>query len=303
MRSLVVGYGSIGQRHARLLDELSAAPAVVSRRGIGHRAAFTSLKEALAAHRPDLVVIATETGAHHAALTDLADLDFRGRVLVEKPLFERLRPLPRNAFGDLRVAYNLRCHLLIHALRDRLADRRVCAVQAAAGQYLPAWRPGRDWRRGYSADPGRGGGVLRDLSHELDLLLWLLGPWRRVAALGGSSGRLEIASDDHWSILIAFEGGASASLQLDYLSRPGRRTLAVEHEGGTLIADLVAGTLEHEGGTANPDTHRDDSYRRQLQAMLSGETAALCDAEGGLAVVALIEAIERAARERAWVSA
>jgi hypothetical protein len=37
--------------------------------------------------------------------------------------------------------------------------------------------------------------------------------------------------------------------------------------------------------------------------MLSGETAALCDAEGGLAVVALIEAIERAARERAWVSA
>src|SRR3974377_1481833 len=95
MRSLVVGYGSIGQRHARLLDELGASPAGVSRRGIA-RAAFPSLKEALAARRPDLVVIATETGAHHAALTDLADLDFRGRVLIEKPLFERVRALPPN---------------------------------------------------------------------------------------------------------------------------------------------------------------------------------------------------------------
>jgi predicted dehydrogenase len=300
MRSLVVGLGSIGERHLRLLGELGASPAAVSRRG--GSGVFASLAEALAAHRPELVIIAVETGAHHQVLAALAESGYRGRVLVEKPLFDAWRALPANAFGDLRVAYNLRCHPLIAALRHRLAGRPLL-VQAAVGQYLPDWRPGRAWRQGYSADPARGGGALRDLSHELDLLLWLLGPWRRVAAVGGRSGLLPIASDDHWSILLAFEGGASASLQLDYLSRPGRRFLAVEHSGGSLVADFVAGTLAANASLAKVAAHRDDSYRALLARMLAGDTAGLCDAQGGLAVMGLIAGIERAAREGSWVSA
>jgi len=303
MQSLVVGYGSIGQRHARLLTELGASPAVVSRRTVDHPLRFANLAQALEQHRPELIVIASETAQHHDDLTILGKLGFEGRVLVEKPLFERPLPLPPNAFRDLRVGYNLRCHALIGSLRQRLGARRVCLAQGVVGQYLPHWRPGRDWRAGYSADRARGGGALRDLSHELDLLLWLLGDWQRVAALGGRSGLLPIASDDHWCILLAFKNGACAMLQLDYLSRPGRRMLAAEHEEGTLIADLLGKTLSDNGAVEHIDVERDDSYRRQLQAMLSGETQGLCDAAAGLAVVDLIDAIERAAQSRTWVSA
>jgi predicted dehydrogenase len=297
VRNLVIGYGSIGQRHTRLLGELGAAPAVVSRRAVEYRPAFATIAEALAAHRPELVVIATETAAHLAALVALANLGFRGRVLVEKPILADVSPLPANAFSDLRVAYNLRCHPLVTALRRQLAGRPPRLIQAAVGQYLPDWRAGRDWRHGYSADPAQGGGALRDLSHELDLLLWLCGPTRRVAAVGGRSGLLPIASDDHWSILMTFHGGAQASLQLDYLNRPGRRFLAVEHEGGSVIADFMAGTLSVNGTEKHIDAPRDESYRRQLQAMLSGDTALLCDAAGGLGVMDLIAAIERNAGE------
>src|SRR5262249_23329488 len=189
----------------------------------------------------------------------------------------------------------LRCHALVTALRARLAARRVCLLAAVAGQYLPDWRPGRDWRSGYSADLGRGGGALRDLSHELDLALWLCGPWQRVAALGGRSGLLPIESDDHWAVLLAFASGATANLRLDYLNGPGRRSLLAEHAGGTLVADFGAKTLSENGAIDRIEAAHDDSYRRQLQAMLSGETAGLCDAAQGLAVVGLIAAIERAA--------
>jgi predicted dehydrogenase len=300
---LVIGYGSVGQRHARLLDELGAAPAVVSRRAVAHALAFATLEGALAAHRPELVVIASETGAHHGDLTALAQSGFAGRVLVEKPLFAAMQAIPANAFRDLRTAYNLRCHPLVERMRAEQGSRRPRLIQAAAGQYLPDWRSGRDWREGYSADPARGGGVLRDLSHELDLLLWLCGPWRRVAALGGRSGILPIASDDHWSILIEFESDARAGLQLDYLSRPGRRFLTAEYEDSTLAADFVSGTLAINGKVEAVDAPRDESYRRQLRAMLSGNTQDLCDAAGGLAVLGLIEAIERAAQDGVWVSA
>jgi hypothetical protein len=124
-----------------------------------------------------------------------------------------------------------------------------------------------------------------------------------VAALGGRSGLLPIASDDHWSILIGFESGAEATLQLDYLSRPGRRFLAAEYDGGTVIADFMAGTLSNNGSVERIDAPPDDSYRRQLQAVLAGESDRLCDSAGGLDVMGLIAAIERAARDETWISA
>ena len=301
MRTLVVGFGSIGQRHARLLHEIGALPPIVSRRRLPD--AFATIADALRVHRPDLVVIATETAEHYAAIASLARCGYAGRVLVEKPLFDRCRELPANAFLDLRVAYNLRCHALVRALRASLGNRRPCIVQAAVGQYLPDWRPGRAWQQGYSADPVRGGGVLRDLSHELDLLLWLCGPWRRVAALGGRSGLLPIASDDHWSILIDFASGASATLQLNYLSRPGRRLLAVEHADGTVVADFIANTLCENADVQRLNADRDHSYLALLRRALAGDVDELCDAAGGQAVVRLIQAVEQAAQAGTWVAA
>ena len=178
-RALVVGYGSIGKRHARLLGELGCEVAVVSRHSDapnGHR----TVEAALAAAMPDYVVVANETSAHLATVEALAAAGFAGRLLIEKPLGEG-PAVPPGRFAQVGVAYNLRFHPLLGALRERLAGDRICAIEVYCGQHLPDWRPDADYRTGYSADPDRGGGVLRDLSHELDYLLWLGGRWRRVA--------------------------------------------------------------------------------------------------------------------------
>ena len=75
-----------------------------------------------------------------------------------------------------------------------------------SGRIIRDWRPGRDHRTTASATQQAGGGVLRDLSHELDYLLWLFGPWQRVAALGGSSGARQIEVDDHLDLLLEMTG-------------------------------------------------------------------------------------------------
>src|SRR5262245_51763367 len=105
--------GSIGTRHAGVLQQIGRSVSRVSRRGGGDH---VSLGEALAANTPDYVVIANETSAHTDTLAALAAAEFRGRVLVEKPLFARPAAIPRHGFKDLLVGYNLRFHPVLQKL-------------------------------------------------------------------------------------------------------------------------------------------------------------------------------------------
>src|SRR6267154_70159 len=84
--AIVVGYGSIGQRHVRVLRELGCEVTVVSRRAVDHTPRFATLTEALAARPADYVVVANETSAHAFAVEELLKIGYNGRLLVEKPL-------------------------------------------------------------------------------------------------------------------------------------------------------------------------------------------------------------------------
>ncbi|WP_052664283.1 Gfo/Idh/MocA family protein [Nitriliruptor alkaliphilus] len=301
-RALVVGVGSIGTRHVEVLSALGCDVAVVSRRGpFGTHRTFATIAEGVAGVDPEYVVLARETARHGGDVTELAEAGFHGRVLVEKPLTSAPVALPLEGFARVGVAYNLRFHPVLERLRTELAGARIATVTAHAGQHLSTWRPGTDHRSSYSADPAAGGGVLRDLSHELDYLLWMFGPWKRVAAQGGRSGVLNVASDDAWAVLLELDRCALVSLQLDYLDRIGQRRVVVTTEEHTFVADLVAGRLAVDGAVEELPADRHVTYRRQHEAML-GSDQRPCTAAEGIEVVRLIAAIETAAHERRWVT-
>lgn len=299
-RALVVGYGSIGRRHAQLLADLGVAVAVVSRRGEG---GFRSVADGVAAHRPDYVVVATETSDHGRVVAELAACGYGGRLAVEKPLFDAPGPFPWTGFAKVAVAYPLRCHPALMALKAELDEQQVLAAQFYVGQYLPDWRPGRDYRETYSAHADQGGGVLRDLSHELDLANWLLGPWQKLAASGGHFSALEIDSDDVFAILSRHERCPAATIQLNYLDRRLRRTILLHTDHHSYAVDLVAHTLQRDGGEAQifaPD--RDTYFRGLHHAMLSGDDAHLCTLAEGLDALEMVAAAERAAAGGDWQS-
>lgn len=297
--AVVAGLGSIGTRHARILAELGVVVTTASRRGGGdHR----SIGEALSCGQVDYVVIATETARHIDALRELAEAGFRGTVLVEKPLLARPEPLPSFPFAKLFVAYNLRFHPVMAALARRIEGRSAITVSAYVGQDIRDWRPGRDHRHTASSTVAAGGGVLRDLSHELDYLLWLFGPWQRVAALGGASGARDLQVDDHVSLLLEMARARVVQVHLDYLDRAGLRRIRINLADETIEADLVGGNLI-VNGTATPYTsERDTSYRAMHQAALNG-VGPLCSLAEGVAVVDLIDASERALNSKSWVFA
>jgi len=303
MRILVVGFGSIGQRHARVLGELECQVAIVSRRSVEFPRIYASLRDAVVDWRPEYVIVASKTRDHHDDLMALASLGFNGRVLVEKPLFDVVHNVSKLAFSHAAVAYNLRAHPLLLQLRHFLASQSsVISAQIYVGQYLPQWRPTQDYREGYSSRRLEGGGVLRDLSHELDYALWLFGPWTRLTALGGHFSHLEIDSDDVFSVLMATERCPLVQLHMNYLDRVARREILVQTDDHSVRIDMIGGLFEVDGIAQPPvSLERDYTYRAEHRAMLAGDLSGLCSVAEGLDVVVTISAIENAANSNQWI--
>ena len=263
--------------------------------------AYLGLAKALAAENPEYVVIANETNQHQSTLSALAKLGYTGIVLVEKPLFNNCAEVSSLPFRKVFVAYNLRFHPVIQRLKKLLEVEKILSVQAYAGQYLPDWRPTSNYRASYSASAEQGGGVLRDLSHELDYLTWIFGKWERVSALGGHLSPLEITSDDIFALMLVTPACPIVTLQLNYLDRMARRLVLINTSSHTIEADLIKGTITIDHDTESFITKRDDTYRAMHQAILSGITCSLCSLDEGIDTLCLIEASELAAKHGKWV--
>jgi predicted dehydrogenase len=301
MKCLVIGFGSIGSRHARVLHELGNNVSVVSQHGTAEYPCFDELTMALAKEQPDYVVIANRTHQHHDTLATLASAGFAGMVMVEKPLFHTDMVLPQHSFENVYVAYNLRFHPLLQRLKSLLQGETIITAHAYVGQYLPDWRPGTDYRQNYSVRKLEGGGVLRDLSHELDYLNWLLGGWKQVVAIGGHFSHLAGDSDDAFGLLVAMEKCPLTMIHLNYLDRVLRREIVINTDTQTITLDLARGVLQVNQQVETCVVARDDTYRAEHLAAMNGDVTSLCSISQGLAVQALIHGAEKSMIEQRWV--
>ena len=302
MRILIVGYGSIGARHSRIAAGLGMQVACVSANTNCPFSRFDSVAGAIASFVPDRVVIANATARHAVTVSELARTGFDGGVLIEKPVCSFPNETPE--LGKMRayVAYNLRFHPLVQALREQIGPLpKLYSASFSAGQYLPQWRPGTDYRQSYSASVEQGGGVLRDLSHEIDLALWLCGPAQRVTGLGGHFSNLEICSDDVFSMLSVNQRCPSVSISINYLDRVPRRSILLNGPDLSAVLDLVDGTLAVNGELTRVAAERDFTYTSQLEAFVGDDTSTLCTLAEGVDVVRFIGAAENDAARSIWI--
>jgi len=299
---LIVGYGSIGKRHAKIPAELNCSVSLVTSQQVKEHSVYSTLNGALKSTSFDYVVIANPTHLHHETLLQLIECGYRGVVLVEKPLYARSEFLPDNQIKKILVAYNLRFHELLLTAKEFLREEKLISFSVQVGQYLPTWRKNTDYRNCYSAKKEQGGGVLRDLSHELDYSLWFCGPCREVTAVGGKYSELEINSDDVYAITMRCEYCPIVTIQLNYLYRTPRREVIIQTQQHTVVIDLIQGVLTVDGEIKNqlPDA-AGETYKKQHQAILSGDYTNCCDYAQGVAVVKLVEAIEQANSNRCWI--
>lgn len=301
-KALVIGYGSIGQRHARLLTELGLNTACVTKQQSAAHKHFPDISVALRTWRPQYVVIASPTARHASDLTSVLEDEFQGPILIEKPMFADLTTLMKPLTDSVFVGYNLRFLDAVGQLKDILADQQVLTVSIWNAQYLPDWRPGRDYRTTGSAYQSAGGGVLRDLSHGLDLLLYLFGRINSVQARIKRTGTLEIDTEDCVLASLSTNLCETVSMYLSYLDRIPRHEIRVTTTQASIHCDLLSGEIATNNSRSTYTPDRDETFRRMHRAVLSNDRTTVCSVADGMSTVRTINALEQSALTKTLVT-
>ena len=276
MRFLIIGCGSIGQRHMRNL------------RLLGHQACgcdpdpsrpaeFRRPEEALK-QKFDGALICAPTRFHISLALAAARKGIH--LFIEKPLSDSLAGLPalQKAVRQKKLVTLVGCNTrffpsfeLAKNLLDQGAIGRVLSVRISCGFYLPYWHPQEDYRIGYSAKRALGGGVILDDIHEIDSLYWLFGPAREVFCLADKVSDLAIDTEDIAEIMLKLKSGVIAQVHLDYLQRTYRRSYEFIGDKGVLLWDYITQTVELFSAPTNRKQVFQESINTDRQTMFLKE--------------------------------
>jgi len=244
-RVLIIGVGSIGERHLRcFLATKRVAASFVEiqpelRANISARygvPGFATLEDALR-EPPEIAVVCTPAPLHVPIAQKLVQHGIH--VLIEKPLSttcDGLQPLHDAVAGQgivAAVAYVYRCHPVLAAMREAILDGRFgrpVELVAVTGQHFPIYRPA--YRTIYYNDRATGGGAIQDaLTHILNAGEWLVGPATRLVADAGHLVLDGVTVEDTVHVL-ARHKHVLASYSLNQHQAPNELTISVICERG-----------------------------------------------------------------------
>lgn len=261
MKILIVGFGSIGRRHKELARKLfpDANICVFNRGNLYGKihANITIVKSLDEAKKfsPDIVVVSNATSEHVSITLQL--ISTGAHFLIEKPISHSTQDVTRlieefrKANKVLMVGYNLRQLESLQKFREYVSQNKIgypISVRCEVGKYLPSWRPSIDYRRSVSARNDLGGGVLLELSHEIDYLRWIFGEIKWVRASLFKQSVLEIDVEDTAHLVLGFKSEFMgrqliANLSMDFIRRDTTRQCIVIGENGSLKWDGISGEV------------------------------------------------------------
>lgn len=288
-RVLIIGVGSIGERHLRCFATTGRADVSLCeinptlRQTVAERYsvkdAFDSVDAALAT-RPDIVLVATPAHLHIPIATAAAR---RGaHLLIEKPLsttfdgIDELQRIVTERGVTASIAYVYRSHPVLTAMREALRSGRFgepLQIVATTGQHFPFYRPA--YRDTYYKDRRTGGGAVQDaLTHLMNAAEWLVGPVNRVVADVDHKVLQGVDVEDTVHVLTR-HGAIMGSYSLNQHQAPNELTLTVICTGGTVRFENHCNRWRWmlEPGTDwtdenFPPMERDTMFIRQANAFL-----------------------------------
>ncbi len=295
MKIVIVGFGTIGQRHCRLLKERGANVSVVTQQKDMDILSYASLEEALEKQQPDVVFICNETAKHADSLLTSLRFSNNLKVIVEKPLCNVLEEFLLNLSvqdqSRIFVSYNLRLSPLLLRLKAEISKEEILDATVNVGQNLSQWRKG-DTKNYYSAYKSRGGGVLRDLSHELDYIQWIFSDVKSLVSRVEKVSNLTVDSEDLVHALLKTEKCPSLFLRLSYLDKDPIRLVRVNTSHSTYELNFVKGFLIKDGSVLLENHFISETYPMLADKILESDFTHFCTFQEALSVMKLILKLE-----------
>ena len=249
MRVLIAGCGSIGKRHASVLNRLGISDMLLYDPDEAQMASlmqevpcsrpYKSYELALA-ERPDAVFVLTPTQYHIPMAVQAIEAD--AHVFIEKPLSDSMEGIPKlkalatQKHRKVMVGFCFRYHEGIVKAKKLVEEGkigRLVSIRSLMGEHLPDVRS--DYKTLFSSTHT---GAF-DLIHDLDLALWFAGqPCRKIHCIYGTFSDIGIIAPDIVEILLGFEDRCVAAVHLDFFQSPRRRQFELLGTLGTIIVEF-----------------------------------------------------------------
>ena len=296
---LILGYGSIGKKHAKNLESLGIQPFIYDIKI--NKEKNTNIINNLE-NVPDIeyCIISTPTAYHYQNFIDVISKTQCKKILIEKPIDMNLNnasqilDIAKKNNISVHVAYNIRYLYCFENIKKVIKENRnnIRIVKITCGQYLPDWRANIDYRNNYSAHKFQGGGVDLDLSHEIDYMLWLFGkPNKQIISLRKKISSLDIDSIDYYKGLFDY-GNFIVDLELDYIRKKERKLRIIGENKEIINVDFINKIFTVNGIEIHGENLFDfnRSYIMEIEEFLGlSDTKRLCTLEESIKVLELIK--------------
>lgn len=321
MDVLIVGGGSIGERHLRCFQQAMDGEVALCenfeqrRQEVAERyqlrQSFATLEQAIQQHW-DAAVICTPAHLHVPHALELFAVC--NALMIEKPLateLEEARKLLNFRNRVVNIAYVNRVSPAVAEVKRRLEAGEIgklLQVNVVSGQHFPTFRPA--YREIYYRDRKTGGGAIQDAAtHTFNLVHYLAGRFDWVFCDYAHQALEGVDVEDTIHLTGRCQHGqVMVNISLNQFMAPNETRCMFNGEKGTLQLQMP----EHRWGiyrhgdsewTWSPPlvTERDELFRLQAQAFLRACTAGepvLCDIDDALHTLKVNLAALRSAGQR-----
>ncbi|MDA0120162.1 Gfo/Idh/MocA family protein [Vibrio sp. T11.5] len=254
----VIGLGNIAIRHRSNLKRLfpdatlfaMSASGRVPQEIISDCDILVSNVQDLVLHEVELVIVASPAPFHASHALPLIEAGIP--VLIEKPVTvtkqdaSELQQAMEEHQTPVAVGYCLRYLSSAIQVKKLLVEHAIGVLYNAhieIGQYLPNWRPNKNYYDSVSSSRELGGGALLELSHELDYAQWLLGPLTLQHSILRSSVELGLDVEDMVDIVALNQSKTVVTFHLDFIQREAYRRCSFIGSKGRLEWDLIKNSV------------------------------------------------------------
>ncbi len=303
---LIIGCGSIGERHLRCFQKSKRAEVVGCEpdAGVRNRIAsdycckvFGDIEAAFEAGGWDGVVICTPAHLHlrNARLFLKTEIP----LLIEKPLATDLEEAElflrdfHSKKDTLRVAYINRSVRGINQCKRILQESNfgpLKHITLCAGQHFPSFRPA--YRNIYYARHETGGGAIQDaLTHSINTVEWIAGPIESLYCDAAHQVLEGVNVEDTVNLVSRHHGGVMTSFALNQFQAPNSMVLDCHCAGGSVrwdaerqqVGKIQLGETSWQWNEAR-EGDRDEAFVHQANLFIDhieGKPTALCTLDEG----------------------
>ncbi|MAV05487.1 hypothetical protein CBE37_01505 [bacterium TMED277] len=301
---LIVGLGTIGKRYFNNLSTFFKDREVFIYKKLKNKSEKNFKTKKIGA-----AIISNPSNLHIHSAIKFAKKGIH--CLIEKPLsinfkgVTKLVKIKKKKNLSIQVGYNLRFLKGAQFFKKKFQNKKkqIKHITINCLTNMLNWRKDKNYKKFSSSSKKLNGGVLFELSHEVDYLRWIFGDIKEVFAIIKNTGKLKSDIDEIARILIKLKSGITADINLSLINHYEKRDCIVFTKQGYYEWNLLKDEVKKNNKSIFKNKKFDinqtqiDQIKNFLNS-ISKNSRSAANLEDGIKTLKTLLAIEKSSKSK-----